>query len=168
MNLTLLEVDLSRNVIGSLFCEALPSAFAATPLLETLNLERNVLGVKGGVELARVLGFALSLRTLNIAGNQLCGPDPCAWTSDAITALASAVRDGGSLSLTEIDLSSNELAGLWPDFIGSERVTRGAYTSAGLEALLAAFGGETRLPLTQLRCDPTRQVCACLHKADQS
>ena len=82
---------------------------------------------------------------LDLSGNKLCGLDSCGrgiYSAEGITAIANALRVNGGL--TSIDLSNNQLCGVWTDYRGQH----GTYTAEGITAIADAMrvnGGLTRV-----------------------
>lgn len=146
LSLTLL--DLSGNGLGSAFCRALPAALAVTPSLSALDLSRNPLGAEGGVALSVLLKNCTSLLSLDLGQTNMCDCSVLSWSEEAISELASALREG--TSLTELSLVDNALCGLWTERICGESVLRGTYTNAAVGALLSALGG-ARIALSKLK-----------------
>ena len=142
-------LDLSGNLIGTNACGALCAVLGACPSLATLDLSRNCVGAEGGLAIAKVLPLSASLRVLNLASNNLCdcSPNPKAWRADAIAALMQVWR--GGVAIAELSLHSNALGGVWADRICGERVVRGSYNPAALDAILDCFNSD-RVALTTL------------------
>jgi hypothetical protein len=74
---------------------------------------------------------------LDISKNHLCGLDHSGggtYTAEGITAIADALRVNGGL--TSIDLSRNQLCGIWTDGDGDQQ---GTYTAEGITAIADAL-----------------------------
>jgi len=145
-------LDLSRNKLGVGFAETLPKFFAVCPLLHTLHLQYNQLGVQGGVLVAAALKGASALKYLDLSHNNLCGITPVfgsgekreEWSGAAFTALSDAMLGGATIN--ELLLHGNGACGLWPDRISGEQVLRGTYTSAAIDSLVHMLE-QQQLPL---------------------
>jgi hypothetical protein len=74
---------------------------------------------------------------LDLSGNELCGLDHRGggtYTAKGITAIADALCVNGGL--TSIDLSNNQLYGVWTDYRGQQH---GTYTAEGFTAIADAM-----------------------------
>ena len=75
---------------------------------------------------------------LNLSGNELCGLDNNGggtYNAEGITAIADALRVNGAL--TTIDLSDNQLCGVWTD--DDDGDDDGNYTAEGITAIADAM-----------------------------
>ena len=154
LNLTTLDfsghLD-SRSALGSAFAGALPTALESLPQLTTCSLAHNQLGSADGKEIVKALLVHPSLRSLDLTGTNLCDVSPrfksstaTKWSHAALGAIAEALL---TTSITEIILDSNELCGMWTEYIGGEPAVRGGYTSSGVELLIKAIS-KAEVPLS--------------------
>ena len=146
-------LNLSHTRLGASFAAALPEAIAYCPALTELCLAYNDLGVEGGKAVAEALYRAPCLRLLDLTSINLCAISPNyggvrgEWSAEALVALFSALDLS---TVNELVLHANGLCGLVPQWICAEIVPRGRYTSAGIDAMIAALE-RNRLPLHGLR-----------------
>ena len=146
-------LNLSHNRLGASFAAALPESLAYCPALAELCLAYNDLGVEGGKAVAEALYRAPCLRLLDLTSINLCGISPNyggvrgEWSAEALVALFTALDLS---TVNELVLHANGLCGLVPQWICGEIAPRGRYTSAGIDAMIAALE-RNRLPLHGLR-----------------
>ena len=88
----------------------------------------------------------MSLRTLDLSANNLCNCSPkyatashSTWSGDAIEVLAESLLTS---SVQVLNLSENELSGLWNERLGGDWATQGTYTTQAVDALIVALEKE--------------------------
>ena len=145
--MALTRLDLSDNELHADFGLSLASALAVMPALVYLNLRGNGLGAEGGTAVCKALAKSGSLRTLDLAATNLCNCNPkyatstqSTWCGDAIEALSETLLSGSTLQV--VNVSGNELAGLWSERLGGGWAAQGTYTTHAVDALTAMLEKE--------------------------
>jgi hypothetical protein len=140
-NTTLKELDISGgyegNIGGTAGAKHVAKMLGVNGGLTVANLLRNQLDAEAAKMLAEVAkqkgislcGIQRDQTTANFSNQNLKLPDAILLASD----LSQAVVTGG---LTRIDLSGNQLCGIWTDGHGNQQ---GAYTAEGITAIADAL-----------------------------
>jgi Ran GTPase-activating protein (RanGAP) involved in mRNA processing and transport len=153
--------------------------------LASLNVTDNGIGPMGANAVAAMVAVTGGLTSLDLSSNQLCGLD-CygrgTYSAEGITAIADALRNGALTkidvswnffgpegakvfadalrvngALTSINLSDNQLCGVWTDH---RQCGHGTYTAEGITAIADALRVNGALTVTNLLGNPLDEASA--------